>query len=66
LDKCCEIFDGEKVRKITDKDKEEILKNIDDLASNARRNLAIAYRKLDKYSHDEMTMEEVENDMIFV
>lgn len=66
LDNCSEIFDWDKVRKITDKDKEEILKNIDDLASNARRNLAIAYRKLDKYSHDEMTMEEVENDMIFL
>jgi magnesium-transporting ATPase (P-type) len=54
------------VRKLTEKDKKEILKNIDELASRARRNLVIAYRKLDEYSHDDMKMEEVENNMIFI
>jgi Ca2+-transporting ATPase len=66
LSHCSEIFDWEKVRKLTEKNKEEILKNIDELASRARRNLAIAYRKMETYSHDDMTMEDVEDDMIFV
>jgi len=66
LENCSKIFDGKEVRKLTEKDRKEILDNIDDLAKRARRNLAIAYRKLEEYDRNKMKMEDVETDMIFM
>lgn len=66
LEKCDEIFDGKEVRKLEEKDRKEILDRVDKLASQARRNLAIAYRKLDKYDRNEIEMDEVENNLIFL
>lgn len=66
LEKCEMIYDGKRTKKITKKDKAEILDKIDNLASQARRNLAIAYRKLDNYDHDTMEMEEVESKLVFL
>ncbi len=66
LEKCNEIFDGKEIRKIEEKDKEDIMNKVDELASQARRNLAIAYRKLDKYDRNEIKMEEVESNLIFL
>jgi len=64
LDRCRYIQVGDEVRELTDEIRERILRINEELASNALRNLAFAYKRLDEsisYSPDDM-----ERDMIFL
>jgi magnesium-transporting ATPase (P-type) len=65
LDNCTQIFDGQQTRKITKRDKDRILASIDTFASQAMRNIAIAYRVLDPDTTS-MTMQETESNLIFL
>ncbi|MFZ2151181.1 MAG: cation-transporting P-type ATPase [Candidatus Absconditicoccaceae bacterium] len=65
LDNCSQIFDGKQIRKITKRDKDRILAAIDYFASQAMRNLTLAYRVLDP-NVTSMTMQETESDLIFL
>jgi Ca2+-transporting ATPase len=56
--------DGE-IRKLTSKEKKELLKINQEMASNALRVLALAYKEF-PYGCSECTSENVENDLIFV
>ncbi|MFC2154249.1 cation-translocating P-type ATPase [Candidatus Altiarchaeota archaeon] len=60
LELCDRIFEDGKERKLTPEDKKKILAKTDDMASNAMRVLATAYRKL------EGNEKEIENDLVFV
>lgn len=65
LDNCTQIYDGKQIRKITKRDKDRILASIDYFASQAMRNLTLAYRILDS-NITSMTMQETESDLIFL
>jgi len=65
LDNCTQIFDWQQIRKITKRDKDRILASIDAFASQAMRNIAIAYRVLDPDTTS-MTMQETESNLIFL
>lgn len=65
LDNCTQIYDGKQVRKISKRDKDRVLASIDQFASQAMRNLTIAYRILDP-NVTSMTMQETESDLIFL
>ena len=65
LDNCTQIFDWQVIRKITKRDRDRIMASIDQFASQAMRNLTIAYRVLDP-NVTSMTMQETETDLIFL
>lgn len=58
-------YDGKTIRKITQKDKDKILESVNALASQAMRNLAIAYKPMIN-AESKYTMEGVESDLIFL
>jgi len=62
---CTHIWDGEKVRLITNEDREFIRQKSDEYASQALRNLGYAYRELPNY-HEDMKMAEVERQLIWL
>jgi len=49
MEKCTQIYDGKNIRKLTDRDKRQIERYIEESANNAMRNLAFAYKPLDVY-----------------
>jgi magnesium-transporting ATPase (P-type) len=57
-------YDGKTIRKITKRDKDKILKAIDGLASQAMRNLAIAYKPIT--TEGKYIMESVESELVFL
>lgn len=64
LDRCRYVQVGDEVKELTDEIRGRILRVNEELASNALRNLAFAYKRLDEsasYSSDD-----VERDMIFL
>ncbi|MFO0920611.1 MAG: cation-transporting P-type ATPase, partial [Candidatus Saccharimonadales bacterium] len=62
-----EIWDHGHVRKISDNDRKLILGHNEELAKKAMRNLAFAYKVLDKDEDiDELSMENAESDLIFL
>lgn len=62
-----EIWDHGHVRKIYDNDCKLILNHNEELAKNAMRNLAFAYKVLDKDEDiDELSMKNAESDLIFL
>ncbi len=61
---CDRIREGGKLRKITEKDKERILKANDDFAKKALRVLGLAYKEVD--DSEEYTIEKIEKNLIFV
>jgi Ca2+-transporting ATPase len=65
LDNSTQIFDWKKIRKITKADQDEILNQVEKLASQAMRNLAIAYKPIKKYDST-LKMQEAESDLIFL
>jgi len=65
LERCTHVFKGGEVRRLGEREKEEILEVNDELASEALRILGTAYRDLPKTLKD-FTEENVENHLIFV
>lgn len=67
LSKCTEIWNHGHTRKITDKDKKQLLNKNQELAADAMRNLAFAYKALPSGTKvDNLTMEEAESDLILL
>lgn len=64
LDKCTKILFEDRTRKVTDKDRAEILKVNEAMAKQALRNLAFAYRELPQTIAE--LGENVENDFTFL
>ena len=64
LEKCTHILDGEKIKKLTNKKRKEILKINEEMAKKALRILGMAYRKLPK--EIEKYDEKIEKEMIFI
>lgn len=64
LEKCTHILKNGEIKKLSSRDKNEILKVNENLASDALRMLAMAYKKLP--SADAFDDEEIERDLIFV
>ena len=60
LDHCAFYYDGKTIRKMTKRDKDKIMESVDNLASQAMRNLAIAYKPIEP-PEGTYTMENVEN-----
>ncbi|MEI6774224.1 MAG: hypothetical protein WCL18_05550 [bacterium] len=65
MEKCTQIYDGKEVRNITEEDKHQIEKYIEESSNKAMRNLAFAYKPLQNYESS-MTLQEVETDLIFL
>ena len=64
LARCTKILDNGKIRKITNADKELVLNANSTLASKALRNLAFAFKTVDKIGRP--TSENTENDLCFI
>ncbi len=65
MEKCTQIYDGKNIRKLTDRDKRQIERYIEESANNAMRNLAFAYKPLDVYDPS-MKWNDVEHSLIFL
>ena len=65
LDHCTFYYDGKTIRKMTKRDKDKIMESVDNLASQAMRNLALAYKPIEPLEGT-YTMENVENGLIFL
>lgn len=65
LEKCTQIYDGKEIRKITEEDRHQIEKYIEDSANDAMRNLGIAYKPMDIYEPTRK-WNDVENNLIFM
>lgn len=65
LDKCTKIFDWKQIKKITQKDKDRIIQNIDKFSIDAMRNISLAYKIIDK-NIISMNMQETESDLVFL
>ena len=65
MEKCTQIYDGKEVRNITEEDKNQIAKYIEESSNKAMRNLAFAYKPLQNYESS-LTLQEVETNLIFL
>ena len=65
MEKCTQIYDGTQIRDITDEDKRQIEKYIEESSHNAMKNLAFAYKPLEKYENS-LNRQDVENKLIFL
>lgn len=65
IEKCTQIYDGKDIRELTQEDRRQIEKYIEENANDAMRNLAFAYRILDTYDAS-MKWNEVEHSLIFL
>ncbi len=66
LERSTKILDGE-IRDITQKDKDETLKVMQDMAGDALRVLGMSYKELpDEYDYSALEVDEVEADLVFV
>ena len=65
LEKCTQIYDGEKIRNITEEDKNQIEKYLEKNANNAMRNLGFAYKPLEIYDASSKR-QDIENNLIFL
>ena len=66
LRKCTHLIKNGKIKRITKKDKQEILDKNNLFAENTLRVLGLAYRKLPKKKTDYYTKERVEKNLVFV
>ena len=67
LEKCNYTIKSGKITKLSSQEKKNIQQNADELASNAMRNLALAYRVLpNKTSIDKLKMADAEADLIYI
>lgn len=65
IEKCTQIYDGKKIRKITKEDSRQIEKYIEENANNSMRNLTFAYKPLDSYDASSK-WQDMEHDLIFL
>lgn len=65
LERCTQIYDGKKIRKLTQEDKSQIEKYIEENANKAMRNLAMAYKPMETYEPTQK-WNDVENNLIFL
>lgn len=65
LQRCRYIMDGEKPRELTVKDKDNILNKVEEMADNALRTLAVAYRDIRTGENTE-NAQEIEKNLIWV
>ena len=65
LDHCALYYDGKIIKKLTTREREKIMQSVDNLAGQAMRNLAIAYKPMRNVEVD-CTMESVENELVFL
>ena len=65
LERCTKIWDGERVRAITELDKKKIVEHDDSHARQALRNLGYAYSELPK-EYESMEMDQVETDIVWL
>lgn len=69
LDRCSYIMEDSELRKLTETDKVNILKINEEMAQNALRVLAVAYREVKEevYSEESIeSIESIENDFVFL
>ena len=64
LNKCTKIYKNGRIKKLTEKDKEEILRTNEEYASNALRVLSAGFRELDKIPNK--VNESIEQDLVFI
>lgn len=65
LDRCTQIWDGEKIRLLTEDDRKWLVEKDNQLASAALRNLGYAYRVLPSFD-PECTMDQVEQELVWL
>ena len=65
LEQCTQIYDGKEIRAITQSDKDQIEKYVNESSAKAMRNLSFAYKPLENYDPN-MKRSEVENTLIFL
>jgi Ca2+-transporting ATPase len=65
LEKCTHILEGGKEQKLTEEEKKKVLEINEQLAGNALRVLAMAYRRLPP-STEKYTADSIEREMVFV
>jgi len=65
LERCTHIFDGEKIRPITNEDKKSIEEKDSEFAQMAMRNLGYCYREIPEYTAD-MKMDDVEKGLTWL
>ncbi|MEI6118120.1 MAG: hypothetical protein WCP92_02490 [bacterium] len=65
MEKCTQIYDGKEIRKITEEDKNQIEKYIEESSKNAMRNLGFAYKPVEKYDAS-LKWQDMENELIFL
>ena len=65
MERCTQIFDGDSVRAITQADRDQIQKYVNETSATAMRNLSLAYKTLDEYNST-MKWSEVEDNLIFL
>lgn len=67
LEKCTKILDNGKVRKITEADKQSLLKQNEALAQHAMRNLCFAYKTLPQINkHSKFNQDETESNLVLL
>ena len=64
LDACTAIMDGGKIKRLDDKRRRQIINQIERMAADALRTIAVAERTLDGY-HPGLKREDVEKDLVF-
>ena len=65
MEKCTQIYDGTQVRKISEEDKHQIEKYIEETSNKAMRNLSFAYKPLETYDAS-LKRQDMENNLIFL
>ncbi len=65
MERCTQIYDGKEIRNISEEDKDQIKKYIEESSSNAMRNLAFAYKQVDTYDSS-LKWQDMENELIFL
>ena len=65
LEHCTQVYDGEKIRPITEDDKKILSTQIENNAHLAMRDIGIAYKETKPYTI-QTTMQETESDLIFM
>jgi Ca2+-transporting ATPase len=65
MEKCTQIYDGKEIRKITQEDKDQIKKYVEERSKDAMRNLSFAYKPLEEYAASSK-WQDMEHDLIFL
>lgn len=65
MEKCTQIYDGKEIRNITQEDKDQIERYIQESSAKAMRNLTFAYKPLETFD-DSWDRQDMEHDLIFL